>query len=46
MMTHDYYDSWDGMAKFWTFGNIRQIRRKYQKLRALLQKAKKLKDVL
>lgn len=35
----------DGMAKFWTFGNIRQIRRKYQKQRKSLQKAKKLKTL-
>ena len=33
------------MAKFWTFGKIRQIRRKYQKLRKSLQKAKKLKTL-
>ncbi len=35
----------DGMAKFWTFGNIRQIRRKYQKQRKSLQKAKKFKTL-
>ncbi len=35
----------DGMAKFWTFGNIRQIRRKYQKQRQSLQKAKKHKTL-
>ncbi len=35
----------DGMARFWTFGNIRQIRRKYQKQRKSLQKAKKLKTL-
>ncbi len=35
----------DGMAKFWTFGNIRQIRRKYQKQRKSLQKNKKLKTL-
>ena len=35
----------DGMAKFWTFGNIRQIRRKYQKQRKSLQKAHKLKTL-
>ncbi len=35
----------DGMAKFWTFGDIRQIRRKYQKQRKSLQKAKKLKTL-
>ena len=35
----------DGMAKFWTFGKIRQIRRKYQKQRQSLQKAKKHKTL-
>ena len=35
----------DGMAKFWTFGNIRQIRRKYQKQRKSLQKSQKLKTL-
>ncbi len=35
----------DGMAKFWTFGNIRQIRRKYQKQRKSLQKAKRFKTL-
>ena len=35
----------DGMAKFWTFGNIRQIRRKYQKQRKSLQQAQKLKTL-
>ena len=35
----------NGMVKFWTFGDIRQIRRSYQKLRKSLQKAKKLKTL-
>ena len=34
-----------GLPKFWTFGHIRQIRRRYQKLRQQLQSAKKRKTV-
>ncbi len=35
----------DGMAKFWTFGQIRQIRRNYQKQRKSLQSKKRIKTL-